>query len=359
MTKTVKFKTLLLTTIAAVAVFAFVTACTQEQAKAKPNIVIKDAPKAGVVAKIAGEEITLESLIADDKLDYFELKKREHDFLYERALKLAEEKLIGAEAKKAGITLQEFITKNVTKGEIKIADTDFKNFVKEKHISENQINPQIKERITQYLQNQKRQTAVTQYVAKLSKDNPIEIYFRKPKLEMNVEVGQAPAFGKKDAKVKIIVFSDFQCPFCGRAAETVSEVKKKFGNKTQVAFKHFPLPMHKDAKPASEASMCVNEQSSDKFWKFHDLAFKNQDKLNSEGLEKLAKDSGADVAKFKECMGAKKFADFVKTDLEYGEKIGVRSTPTFFINGQLIAGAVPFEQFAETINEALAEADAK
>ena len=200
---------------------------------------------------------------------------------------------------------------------------------------------------------------MTQYVAKLSKDNPIEIYFRKPKLEMNVEVGQAPAFGKKDAKVKIIVFSDFQCPFCGRAAETVSEVKKKFGNKTQVAFKHFPLPMHKDAKPASEASMCVNEQSSDKFWKFHDLAFKNQDKLNSEGLEKLAKDSGADVAKFKECMGAKKFADFVKTDLEYGEKIGVRSTPTFFINGQLIAGAVPFEQFAETINEALAEADAK
>ena len=78
--------------------------------------------------------------------------------------------------------------------------------------------------------------------------------------------------------------------------ERFEELKKKYGNKVQIAFKHFPLPMHKEAKPASEASMCINEQSGDKFWKYHDLLFKNQDKLDNASLEKYAKDVGADVA---------------------------------------------------------------
>lgn len=180
------------------------------------------------------------------------------------------------------------------------------------------------------------------------------IYFSKPKMSVVVEVGSSPAHGPKDAKVTVVEFSDFQCPFCSRAADVVTEIKKKYGNRVRVAFKHFPLPMHKDAKPASEASMCVNEQSADKFWKFHDKAFKAQDKLDAASLEAYAKDSGADMAKFKECMNSKKYSDFVQKDMEYGERIGVRSTPTFFINGQLVSGAVPIETFSEIIDDELA-----
>jgi protein-disulfide isomerase len=99
--------------------------------------------------------------------------------------------------------------------------------------------------------------------------------------------------------------------------------------------------------------MCVNDQGTAKFWKFHDLAFKNQDKLDPANLEKFAKESGADVAKYKECVSAKKFADYVQKDMEYGEKIGVKSTPTFFVNGQLISGALPIEAFSEVIDEEL------
>ena len=131
------------------------------------------------------------------------------------------------------------------------------------------------------------------------------------------------------------------------------EIKKKYGNKVRIAFKHFPLPMHKEALPASEASMCVNEQGVDKFWKFHDLAFKNQDKLDEASLEKYAKESGADMKKYGECFKAKKYSEFVRKDMEYGETIGVKSTPTFFINGQLVAGALPIESFSEIIDEEL------
>jgi protein-disulfide isomerase len=343
------------TTLTAVAAFIVMVSCTDKQAKAKPNFVTKDPPKPGVVAKIGGEEITEEALIGEDKMDFQDLKKREYELKMERLNKLVVDKLVGEEAKKANMPLNEYLDKKVV-GDIKISDGEFKKFVAEKKIPESQINPQIKERINSYLQTLKRQDLIQAHVAKLTKGNPVEVYFTKPKLMIPVEVGSAPLYGKTDAPITLVEFSDFQCPFCSRGADVVTEIKKKYGNKVKIAFKHFPLPMHKDAVPAAEVSMCVNEQGVDKFWKFHDIAFKNQEKLDSASLEKYAKDAGANVDKVKECVSAKKFADFVKKDMEYGEKIGVKSTPTFFVNGQLIAGAVPIDQFSEVIDDELAAA---
>jgi protein-disulfide isomerase len=174
-----------------------------------------------------------------------------------------------------------------------------------------------------------------------------------PKLAANTE--GFPTWGNAKAPVTILEFSDFQCPFCSRAATTVEEIRKKYGSKIQIVFKHFPLSFHQQARPASEASMCVNEQSPDKFWKFHDITFKNQQQLDAASLEKYAKEAGANVDQFKKCVEEKKYAKAVQDDLEYGEKLGVRSTPTFFINGELIAGAVPFEDFATVIDEALSQ----
>ena len=343
----------LVTVFMAAMAFAVVAACTNSTARAKPSFVVKDPPKPGVVAKIGNEDITEDMLIGEDKLDFFDLKKREYELRMDRMHKLLEEKLIGAEAKKAGISVDDYISKKVVKGGLKISDSEYKKFVKDKHIPESQINPQIKERIFSYLQMQKRQDAVQAYVAKLSKSIAVEVYFRKPRMQVNVEIGQAPTTGNAKAPVTIVEFSDFQCPFCSRGADTVNEVKKRYGSKVNIAFRHFPLPMHKEARGASEASMCVNEQGSAKFWKYHDKLFKNPDKLDMASLERYAKDTGADLKKYKECMDAKKYKDHVQKDLEYGEKIGVKSTPTFFINGQILSGALPIDAFAELIDDEL------
>jgi protein-disulfide isomerase len=334
---------------------AIVVACTanSQAAKAKPNFVTKEAPRPGVVAKIAGEEITEEQLIGEDKLDFFELEKRNYELRMDKLNKLVQERLIGAEAKKANMPTEEYINKKIVGGDTKISEKDFNAFVKEKHIPESQLNPQIKERIESYLKSQKRDEAIKGYLAKLTKSNPVEVYFTKPKMAVNVELGSAPTFGGDNAKVTIVEFSDFQCPFCSRAAETVNQLKKKYGNKIKLGFRHFPLPNHPQARPASEASMCIHSIKADKFWPYHDLLFKNQDKLDAANLEKYAKDVGVDVAKWKECFDGKKFAAVVQQDSEYGEKIGVRSTPTFFINGQIVSGALPIENFSEIIDEEL------
>ena len=103
--------------------------------------------------------------------------------------------------------------------------------------------------------------------------------------------------------------------------------------------------------------MCVNEQGKDKFWKFYNTVFKNQKALDAPSLEKYAQQSGANVDKFKECVASGKYRALVEEDMKYGEKIGVRSTPTYFINGEIVSGAVPFEQFKEAIDEALKTAN--
>ncbi len=331
--------------------------CSDSQAKApKPNIVTKDATTPGIVAKIGDAQITEEELIGDARSDIYELKKREYDLKMDRLNKLMEEKLIGAEAKKANMPTEQFITEKVV-GKLTVSDSEFKAFVKEKKIPEEQLkeHPEYKQRITSYLENQKRQEKVQAYLAKMTKKNPIEVYFKKPTMErVKVEIGDAPILGKKGAKVEIVAFSDFQCPYCSRGAETMHQIAKKYGSKVTVAFKHYPLPFHERAGPASEMSMCVKKVAGEKeFWKFHDLAFKAQDKLDNDNLVKFAKESGANEAKVKECYDKGEFKDFVAKDMEYGNKIGVRSTPTFFVNGQMVAGALPIEQFSEMIDEEL------
>jgi protein-disulfide isomerase len=337
-------------------VFGSFVACTDSQAVSKPNIITKDSPKAGIVAKIGSAEITEDELVGDAKNEFFELRKREYDLRMDRLNRLMEEKLIGAEAKKANLSVEEFISKKVV-GKITISSSEYAKFVKEKGIPDEQLkqHPEYKERINQFLENQKKQEAVQKYLAKLTKSSPVEVYFKKPVMEkITVDIGNAPIMGKKDAKVQVVAFSDFQCPYCNKGADVSHQIVKKYGSKVAVSFKHYPLPFHQQALPASEMSMCVNKESTAKFWKFHDLVFKNQDKMDVDNLLKFAKEAGADQAKVKECFDKGEFKDIVKADMEYGNKIGVRSTPTFFVNGQMVAGALPLEQFAEIIDEELA-----
>lgn len=331
-----------------------IMACTSGSAKAKINFLIKDGTKPGIVAKVNGEEITEDQLVGDAQLELMQIKKQEYDLKMGQLNKLVQERFLGAEAKKEGLaSADEYIAKKIVKGDVKISDAEYKKFVKDKNIPESNINEQVKERIFAYMKDQKKDEMVQAYLAKLTKSNPVEVYFKKPKSNIQVDVADSPIEGGSSAKVNIVVFSDFQCPFCSKGAKVVGDIHKKYGSKVKIAFKHFPLPMHKDAPAASEASMCVYDQNKDKFWKFHDIAFANQDKLDMESLTKHAKAAGADEKKFKECMDSHKYAEFVKKDLAYGEKLGVRSTPTFFVNGQLISGALPLEAFSEVIDEEL------
>ncbi len=165
-----------------------------------------------------------------------------------------------------------------------------------------------------------------------------------------VDPGNGPSFGPKGAPVTIVEFSDFQCPFCGRVAPTVKQIEDKYKGKVRLTFRNYPLPFHDHAQLAAEAAMAANEQG--KFWEMHDKMFANQQALNRPDLEKYASEIGLNVDKFKADLDSGKEKANVNADVTYANSLpgGGMGTPTFFINGHKIPGALPFEQFQAVID---------
>jgi protein-disulfide isomerase len=172
-----------------------------------------------------------------------------------------------------------------------------------------------------------------------------------PEMAASIAKAGAPSFGPADAKVTVVEFSDFQCPYCSRAATVVDQVKEKYGTRVRFVFRQFPLPMHENARAAAEAALAANAQG--KFWEFHDKMFQNQSKLTRDGLEGIAKETGLDLGAFKKALDSKTFAADVDADLKLGESVAVNGTPTMFINGARVANPTSFEAISAQIEGAL------
>jgi protein-disulfide isomerase len=162
----------------------------------------------------------------------------------------------------------------------------------------------------------------------------------------------APAFGPEGSKVTVVEFSDFQCPFCSRAATVVEKVRDKYKDRVRFVFRQFPLSFHQNARGAAEASLAANAQG--KFWEFHDKLFADQTKLDRASLEKTAKDVGIDVNAFKKALDEKTFSATVEADIKLGEGVQVDGTPTMFVNGKRVADPTDFDAFSKLLDSALA-----
>jgi protein-disulfide isomerase len=165
----------------------------------------------------------------------------------------------------------------------------------------------------------------------------------------------SPAKGGKFAKVTIVEWSDFQCPFCGRVVPTLKQIQDTYGDTVKLVFRHQPLPFHNNAKLAAEASMAAHEQG--KFWPYHDKLFANQQSLDRASLERYAQELGLDMGKFKAALDSGKFTKKVEEDSAQGMAVGANGTPTFFINGREFVGAQPFEAFKAVIDAEIKKAD--
>jgi protein-disulfide isomerase len=173
----------------------------------------------------------------------------------------------------------------------------------------------------------------------------------------------APWRGNANAKVTIVEFSDFQCPFCKKSEDAVNEVMKNYGDKIKFVWRNMPLPMHPDAPLAAQASMeAFKQKGSDGFWKMHDLLYANQpsgqkqDGLKREALDSYAQQIGLDMGKWKAALDSQSHKPEVDADAKAGNDAGINGTPAFLINGYFINGAQPFAKFRKVIDRAIAEA---
>jgi protein-disulfide isomerase len=339
---------------AVVAVTVLVIACNKD-AQSKPNFIFKTAPSKEVVASMGGQPILEADLVKGIESDLYEAELKVYEIKYAKLQAMLLERFMNQDPDKKGLSNDEFLDKHIAKS-VKITDAQVDAFIKERQIPKDQINPEIKARIVEYLTVESKKVAVDNWIAAKTKKTPVEIYIQKPTLPtFEVNVGDAPFKGASDAKVTIVEFSDFQCPFCSKGAQVLTALEKKYGNKIKIAFKHYPLPFHAQARIAAEASMCANEQDSKLFWKMHDAMFADQAKLDKDNLIATAKKAGVKEAEFKACLESGKFKTKVDADVAQGATLGIKSTPTFFINGKLISGAQPLEVFTEVVDADLAK----
>jgi len=165
---------------------------------------------------------------------------------------------------------------------------------------------------------------------------------------VKIDIGSSPVRGPKDAKITIIEFSDFQCPFCQRGAQTMDDLLKAYPTDVKVAFKNLPLPFHPQAKPAAVAALAAGEQG--KFWEMHDELFKNQQNLSEEFFNQTATKLGLDMAKFAADLKNEKLTKQIDDDMQIANTLGVRGTPGFFVNGVQVRGAREPEYFKQIID---------
>ena len=164
-----------------------------------------------------------------------------------------------------------------------------------------------------------------------------------------IEIGNSPVKGNPDAPITVVEFSDYQCPYCSRAAAVMEDLLKEYPNDVKLVFKNLPLPFHQEAKPAAIAALAAGKQG--KFWEFHDELFANQKKISDPLFIEIAKKLDLDMKKFKKDLKDKELAKQVDEDMALATKLGIRGTPGFYVNGVQVRGARPLPYFKNLVEK--------
>ncbi|MGB7094417.1 MAG: thioredoxin domain-containing protein [Anaerolineales bacterium] len=188
-------------------------------------------------------------------------------------------------------------------------------------------------------------------VSQSNSDAPVE---NPQVVRYDVPVDDDPVLGAEDAPITIVEFSDYECPYCRQwHSEVYTQLIDTYGDQIRFVYRDFPLEsIHANAYPAAEAANCAYEQGA--FWDYHDKLFSMELGLGREAYTEYASQLDLDGEAFKECIESGRYQEEVQLDFEFAANLGVRSTPTFFINGIAVVGAQPFDIFQQVIERELA-----
>jgi len=212
-----------------------------------------------------------------------------------------------------------------------------------------QIRPQDSlEKLHPQIRNFLEEDRPTRATAVVLESSQVRIHLRPPRVAISAE---GHARGPESARVIIIEFSDYQCPYCARAEPIIADVMARYPEDVRFVYRHLPLAMHPEARGASEAAVCAEEQG--RFWDYHALLFANQRALTPEDLATYATQLGLDMTAFEACLHSESTAERVGLDMAEAQRAGVTGTPAFFVNGVPFHGARPTAEFVEIIEREL------
>ncbi|HWQ99829.1 MAG TPA: DsbA family protein [Candidatus Methylomirabilis sp.] len=202
---------------------------------------------------------------------------------------------------------------------------------------------QIKSGDVRSVKDRRLQASISEHVANVT--------VTKEDLERLVPSGLAPELGAKDARVTVVEFVDYQCPFCQKTAQPLRNVMVAMGDKVRFIIRDFPiLELHPTAKVSALAANCVLEQGQDAYWRFHDVVYADQTRQSPEDLRAKAQFAGAKPAEYDACVSEGRHQAKIEEDIRIGIRAGVQGTPTFFVNGVKFQGAMDEKELTLILN---------
>ena len=262
---------------------------------------------------------------------------------------LIEERLLAAEAARRQISVAELLATEVESRVATPAAADIEPFYEASKQRFAGMSPEeAMQQIAHNMRDREIAKRRAELIASLRAASRVKVLLEPPRTAVEAK---GPSRGAADAPITIVEFSDFECQFCSRSVATLKKVEETYGGKVRIVYRDFPLENHRGAPRAAEAAHCAAE--FDKFWPMHDKLYSKQG-VSDADIRKYAADLGLDAEEFGTCLQSGKHTATWKASHAEGSRVGVVSTPTFFVNGRMIAGAAPFEHFARIIDEELA-----
>ncbi|MCC7072225.1 MAG: DsbA family protein [Deltaproteobacteria bacterium] len=357
---------------AAVAVVTVVTACSTTEGKPVEKGTARAAgscaeaslalPPDTVVGSLDGAPVKLADL-GDD------LRRAEEKALWQYCDAVAEtrsrafeglvvEKLVEKAAGKAGVSPDQWVNAELGKRATPPTEAELQAFYDSIKPPDAPPLVEVKDRLVMMMQQERAQTSARALFGELQAAAKVERSL--PDVRSPPRTIEVPAWtgrkGTAGAKVRVVEFADYQCPYCSRAADAMRALAKRYGDRVEFAYRNFPLrSIHPDADRAAQAAQCAGRQG--KFWEMHDKLYGAQDKLDVESVLAFGKDLGLDTAKLESCIANGETAAEVEADLKEATDLGIEGTPSFFINGRPHQGNPSEAALAAAIDAELARRD--
>ncbi|MEE3329214.1 MAG: thioredoxin domain-containing protein [Myxococcota bacterium] len=260
---------------------------------------------------------------------------------------IVQDRLVGQAASEAGLNEEEWVAQ-ATAAMPGISDEEVAAFFEE---NKSRLGPdpqleQFQDRIRAFLDTRRSDSIYDP----LYESAEVEVLIERERIQV-AAVGAS--MGPENAPVTIIEFSDFECPYCSRVVPTIKQIAAQYPEQVRIVYRHLPLSFHANAKLAAQASVCADQQ--DQFWGFHDKLFEKQKEMKRENLMAHATELNLDMAAFESCLDDPRTVALVDADIAAAAEVGATGTPAFYVNGIMLSGAQPFENFEAVINAELEE----
>lgn len=308
------------------------------------------ASKSGseVLAVVNGRKITRAEVDGRAGSQVFGLESKLYQLRKSALNNLVSDELVAQEARRRGVSVEDIKKELVPEG-VEIADAQ----VDAAYAAQSQRyggadEAVVKQQIRMGMERRARFGDYDKFVARLKDAGRVKLLLEPP-APPKVDVrSDGPSKGSASAPVVLVEFSDFECPACRNNEALVSKLMADYGDRVKLVYKHLPLPMHKSAFGAAQAAFCAGEQGD--FWGMHGLLFEQADGLSADAFKGYASRLGLDAASFDKCVASESSRAAVTRDLEEAQAVGIRSTPSFVLNGKLITNPRSPSEFKELID---------